>query len=89
MNDNVLRGQPKLIEVACLDERKEGSEIEIQYETITRRNEEGKSLSYPNRIKREMGPYMLDITAYGGGAPVSKKFKLSVDTNGQLRMNEL
>lgn len=39
---------------------------------------------YPNAIPRENGPYLLDISAYGGASPVTRQFRLYVTDQGQL-----
>lgn len=65
-----LRGKErKFIEVAFLNEEDKNSEIGLQYE----------NREYPNAIPR--APYELTIKAYGGGEPVERKFKISVDGN--------
>jgi hypothetical protein len=84
---NLRGGELKYIEVARLDERDQNSEIELQYETVTQKNQEGQML-YANRIRRELAPYTLKIAVYGAGAPPFKIFSLSVQ-GGQLTMTEL
>ena len=70
-----LRGREhKFVEVAFFDETKKKSEIGLLYEHP----------KYPNGIPR--GSYELTIKAYGGGDPVEKKFRFSVDENNFFKV---
>lgn len=73
----------KFVNVASLDEREPGAPIALMYETVTAEN------PYPNAIRREHGPFLLEVCAYAGNAnPVRKQFRLSVSTEGRLTMEE-
>lgn len=78
---NLRPDQFKYIDVAYLDERKDDSEIMLQYETVT------SNIQYANTLKREYGPFKLRIGAYGAGQPIKKEFTMWVD-GGRLRMIE-
>lgn len=72
-NFNLRIGESKLIEVACLDEANEESEIILRYETG----------EIPNTVPRN--DYILKLTGYGGSIPVSKVFRTLVDENGYFQ----
>ena len=71
-----LRGeQYKFIVVACLDEKVSDSEIAFMYEND----------KYANTVPRNN--YQITLVAYGGGVPKRKKFNISVDEKGFLKMS--
>ncbi|HEY4646880.1 MAG TPA: hypothetical protein VIH25_11440, partial [Steroidobacteraceae bacterium] len=73
---NLRVGESKLIEVACLDERDQNSEIVLRYE----------SNEYPNTVPR--ADYSLVLRVYGGGRPASGRYRLYVDARGYLKLVE-
>lgn len=78
----ILRGdERKFVEVAKLNETEETAQIELQYETDL----------YENNIPRvnRNEAYELLIRAYGGSKPVGKKFRLFVNEEGFMCMEEM
>lgn len=73
---NLSPGETKYVPVACLDETTSDTEIALQYETD----------KYPNLIPR--GSYLLTLRAYGAGSPGEIVVRLSVDSNGYLRIQK-
>jgi len=80
-------GEAKFVEVAAITEPSSDQEITLQYETNTHKPPNG--VQYPNTISASNGPYTLRITAYGGGMPTSRSYRLFVNDRDRLRMETI
>lgn len=82
-----LRGkESKFVEVAAMPEPSSDGAITLQYETNTAKE---PAVRYPNVVPSANGPYTLRLTAFGGGLPASRMFKLFVDAQMKLRMSAI